>query len=335
MELDILSVQVALAIAMFFILNWVGKHSASSGYITLTAFLQRDIAPAFNLLFRVIGPIVFVIVVASFFYSVGLDRYVFQIWLVVLYYYLVRLFFIVGFSRLRLVNWWREIFLWISSVGLGWLLYDYIIQDRTILLPEVKDLKNQFWILLILFIYAVFNTVQLNQEGTKQRKDNYIRRAYFKCKASYGEIVASLSVDPLSESLIYSILMFEQFNRPALVRLVERIVFPWGSRSLGPMQITTDRRITDNESVRLGAEHVVSIYKNVTNAGNQKAMSKNKSFDPITNRLHRQYVVRSVASAYNKDDDYVQGISEMHSKVIEDFYPNLKFSTVHWSEYLI
>ena len=307
----------------------------SSGYVTLSAFLRNDTAPAFNFLFRIIGPVVFVILAASCLYSVGLDIYVTKIWLVIVYYYAGRLIYVLGFNRFRLVNWWREAFLWIASIGLGWLIYDQVIQVRENLLPDTKDLKNQFWILLILFVYSTFNSIRFSQAGTKKRKTNYLRDSYCHNKAVHGETISALATDMLSESIIYAVLLFEQFNRPPMVRLVERMVFPWGSKSLGPMQIKSARRITDNESVRLGVLHVMEIYQSAIETGIQKAATKDKLFDPITNYSHRQFVVYKVASAYNKDDSYLAGIQEMHLQVIEEQYPNLVFKYPHWSDTLV
>lgn len=335
MTRDIFGVQVALSLTLFLVLNWIGRHSLSSGYVTLSAFLKNDGAPAFNLLFRIIGPIVFVILAASFLYSAGLDKYVTNIWLVILYYYVGRLLYILGFSRFRLVNWWRETFLWIVSIGLGWLIYDQVIQVRENLLPDVKDLKNQFWILLILFLYSTFNNIRLTQEGTKRRKTNYLRNSYCRSKALYGEAISSLATDILSESIIYAVLLYEQFNRPAMVRLVERMVFPWGSKSLGPMQIKSDLRITDTESVRLGVQHIMEIYRSAVEAGIQKATMKGKIFDPVSISSHRQFVIYKIASTYNKDDAYLSGIQEMHSQVVEVLYPSLIFVHKHWSESLV
>lgn len=335
MTTEIYSVHIALSLGLFLALSWIGRHSVSSGYISLSAFLQNDGAPAFNLLFRILGPIVFIILAASFFYSVGLDRYVANIWLVILYYYAGRLLYILVFGRHQLVNWWREALLWAASIGLGWLLYDQIIQVRENLLPDVKDLKNQFWILLILFLYSAFNNIRLGQEGTKKRKENYLKNSYTRCKALYGKIISSLATDTLSESLIYSVLLYEQFNRPAMIQMAERMVFPWCSRSLGPMQVKTNKRITDAESVRLGAEHIIEAYRGALEEGAQKAKINKIDFNPLSNNMHLHFVLYKVASGYNKDDDYMFGIQEMHSQIVELLYPELQFVSKHWSKYLV
>jgi hypothetical protein len=122
MQTDIFVVHAALAIVMFCVLNWVGKLAQPSGYLTLDLLLKRDEAPAFNFVFRVLGPVVFVIFAACVLYWAGLDRYVRDIWLVILYSFVFRLLFNLSFGRVLLLNWQREALLWIASIGLGWVL---------------------------------------------------------------------------------------------------------------------------------------------------------------------------------------------------------------------
>jgi hypothetical protein len=165
MDIDILAAHVVLAAALLLLLSWIGQHSLSSGYVTLSAFVRADEAPAFNLAFRVLGPIVYITMAASGLYLVKLDRYVADIWLVAAYYCAARAAYIFIFDRVRLVNWRREVLTWSAVVGGSWLLYGTIISNRESLLPEIKDLKNQFWILLILFLFTAFNNVRLPREG--------------------------------------------------------------------------------------------------------------------------------------------------------------------------
>ena len=172
MGLDVIALHVALALALFLVLNWIGKHAETQGYLTLNLFLKRDEAPAFNLLFRIFGPIIFIILAASLLYAANLDRYVYEIWLVVLYYFAGRLLFNLAFGRALLINWAREALLWGSSIGLSWLLYDQVIQERKILLPDVTHISNHLWVLIALFVYSTLKPL-LNSEWVHWRHFNH------------------------------------------------------------------------------------------------------------------------------------------------------------------
>jgi len=243
--------------------------------------------------------------------------------------------FVFAFSRFHLVNWVREFFLWVFSIGLSFLIYEGLIKNKLNLLPELSDLKNQFWILLIMFIYSAFNQLDFSQQATVRRKQNYLNIVYLENKQKYGAIVSTYSIDVLLESFIYSVLLYENFNRPRFVRVIEKITFPWFSKSLGPMQVQTNMMITDADSVRTGAERIMKSYLNALDSAKEKAREKEIEFDPFKDNSHRQYVLYKISSAYNKDDEYLNGIMEMHSEVIEQLYPSLKFNYPHWSESLI
>ena len=57
--MEVFLVHLGLAIILFFTVNWLGKRSASFGYMHLSVFVRSDPAPAFNFIFRVFCPVVY------------------------------------------------------------------------------------------------------------------------------------------------------------------------------------------------------------------------------------------------------------------------------------
>ena len=74
MQADIVAVQLLLATILFFVTNWLGRHSISSGYHLLSLLETVDEAPAFNFVFRVATPLVYIAITAACLYAVGFDR---------------------------------------------------------------------------------------------------------------------------------------------------------------------------------------------------------------------------------------------------------------------
>lgn len=60
---------VGLAIVLFYLINWVGRHSSGLGYMQLTLFVRPDEAPAFNFLLHALSPTVFVIMASAALYA--------------------------------------------------------------------------------------------------------------------------------------------------------------------------------------------------------------------------------------------------------------------------
>src|SRR5688572_25518961 len=116
MYFDVFIIQFLLGIILFFIVNWIGKHSYSVGYISISVFVQTEEAPAFNYLIRVLTPIVYIIVAAAILYSLNLDRYVINFYLVNVYYLIFRLIFNLITGRGLLLNWSRQFLYWLSII---------------------------------------------------------------------------------------------------------------------------------------------------------------------------------------------------------------------------
>lgn len=298
--------------------------------MSLSAYVRSDEAPAFNIIFRVLAPVVFVVLTASFFYSVGFDWVVQEIWLTTAFYCLLRLLYILVFDRIHLINWMKEAFIWLTSTGLTWLIYKYFIENKANLLPEPEELKNQFWIIIILFIYSLLNRIDLDNTKTKLRKLNYLNRNYLFFKSKFGILISSNSPDVLCESLIYAVLLCENFNRPKVIRAIEHLAFPKFAKTLGPMQVNTVKRLNDLDCVEQGSKIISRSYIEAIEYAKQK-LKADEDFNPYVNRNHMKYLQYRIAANYNKDNEYVEAITEMHDQLLENVYPTFLPRQRQWS----
>ncbi|MEA3393595.1 MAG: hypothetical protein U9R55_03075 [Pseudomonadota bacterium] len=316
------AVHLLLAIGLFLTINWIGRHSHSLGYISLGLFVRRDEAPAFNLALRLLGPVVFITIVAAIFYAVGLDSYVQDIWQVTLYYFAGRATFNVLMGRSLLINWLREVVIGASCIWISWLIYESIIKHKKTLLPDFTTATNELWVFVGLFVYTVLNQVDTGTRGSEMRKNKYLKTRFSELSKQYGKVIDELLPDELSRSLGMTILIYESFNRPWLAQKLERLVFPVWGKSLGPMQVTTAKRIDDIESVRSGAELIATSYRKILE---EVQLKQGDAYDA---HWRRWYLVRKVAADYNKDDRYVDDVRDLHDIVVGLFYPQLKTVTV-------
>ena len=103
--------QIITAIILFFLINIIGKFAPTDlRYFQISSFLETDEAPAFNFSFRILTPIVFIILLSALLYSVDMDNYVKDIYFISIYYVLFRAFFNIAISRSLLVNWKKQFF---------------------------------------------------------------------------------------------------------------------------------------------------------------------------------------------------------------------------------
>lgn len=315
MELETVIIQFGLGVLLFFIINWIGKHSYSVGYMSVSVFAKVEEAPAFNFLIRVLTPIVYLILSASVLYSLKLDKYVDQFYLVSLYYIVFRLLFNLLTGRGLLLNWYRQLLYWISILVVSYFTYTKLIISRENLLPDFTTLANELWIIILIFLFHITNNVRLSTNGTTQRKEKYLTTMVNKFKSKYGVIIDQKVSNEHIKGLVYAILIIENFNRPRIARWYEylRYFITRRPHTLGVMQYYTPKYINDVESVKLGIEKINSVY----NSSLAELKNGNK------NNYYGEWDLKyELANAYNTGDKYKEDIIEMWSEIMSKFYPN-------------
>lgn len=256
----------ALSVVLFFIVNWIGARAISVGYMQMNIVIQEDTAPAFNFLFKVLAPVVFIVLCAVCFETLGISQFNKNIYFLTIFYWLFRIFWVVCSCRGPLMNWWEQIVYWGTSIGLSIWVYS-LIESVEQILPSPRSLLDQLWILIIIFVYSILNKVQISREGTIKRKHNYICSRYNTLRKKYDAEIKNFFHNDFYEALTYSIMIYEDFNRPIIVRWVEYIRF-WITKkphTLGIMQVTTEKYINDKESIRQAMFIIQSLGKDFIN----------------------------------------------------------------------
>ena len=217
---------IALAVVLFYLVNWVGKHSSAFGYLQLSLFARGDHAPAFNLLLKAFAPAVYVLLVATTLYSIHLDGLITRIWLVAAYYFTFRLLYNLVLGRALLLNWFSLIVQSVLGTGVAFLAYAYLILPRRPLFPDPKDVGSQLWFAIALFLYAAFNSVRTSGEASARRKNNYLRSRFWQLRETYGDLIEGRFPERYMELVAFAVLIEETFNRPWIVQKLERLAFP-------------------------------------------------------------------------------------------------------------
>jgi intracellular septation protein A len=312
-NIDILVLHISLGVILFFITNWIGRHSYSIGYISMSVFARAETAPAFNLIFRVLSPTVYLIIISTILYSLELNRYVKDIYLVSAYYLLFRLAFNLVTGRGLLINWKQQILYWIFIIGLSYVTYSNLLIQKEIILPDLKDLSNELWVIILIFLYQVANNVRLSSNGTEKRKRNYLIRKHKIFEKKFGKLIDAKTDKDLLKGLFYSILLIENFNRPKIVRWVEYINFFLTRKphTLGIMQYHTSKKITDYESVELGINKILRVY-------NQEIIEYKEG---KREEYYGEYSLKRILSgSYNTGNEYQNEVLELWQEIMENIY---------------
>lgn len=256
----IIVTHITLAIILFFGVNLLGQHSPSNmGYFQLTTFLETEEAPAFNFLIRVLTPTVFIVLISTLLYSLKLDRFTTNIYLVSIYYVSFRTFFNIAINRSRLINWKKYILYSLSIVGLSYFVYIKFIVTKSNILPDFNNMANELWIIITIFIYNFINNINPSDKNAQKRKDRYVDVQFGSINKKYSPIITGLTDNLRLRQIALAIIIYESFNRPKLFRIIEYInhFFSRKPHTLGIMQVTSTKFISDKESVGLGTQKLI------------------------------------------------------------------------------
>lgn len=311
--MEIFVVQAGLGIALFFIINWIGKHSYSLGYISMSVFARKEDAPAFNFILRVLTPIVYLIITSTILYSLKLDHLVQDFYLVNVYYLIFRLIFNLITGRGLLLNWKQQFIFWFLIIAISYFTYSKILIEKKNVLPDFETLANELWIIVIIFLYQVFNKVDLPTNGTEKRKDRYLHAMYNSFSGKYGDLINSKTQNEAYIALIYAVLIFENFNRPRAARIIENIRFFLTKKphTLGVMQFYSNIYITNQESVELGAEKIIYESERIV-----EKYKKGKE-EPYGGGYMLGYEMSEI---YNTGNRYSSDIYSLWDQIMQKYY---------------
>jgi hypothetical protein len=306
-------VQFALSIILFLITNWIGGKAIFMGYTNISFVAEEEGSIASNYLIRVASPLVYLIIISSIFYYFGLDNYVKKFYFVSIYYVLIRIVFNIVMGRVLLMGVAKLILYNGSIIAFSYFLYTKVISNRENILPDPKTIVNELWILIILFFVAVINKVQVDNKGIEKRNSRYCIGYISKLSGKYGELVDRMVSNDQLKSIVYAIMIYENFNRPAIVRLMEAVCFTIDKkpRTLGIMQVYTRVFVNDGKSVEIGIRKIVDAYG-----------TKTEFYNEYPEEYDEDTLIHDIIYDYNSDEVYCITVASIRETVMEVLYPN-------------
>ena len=301
-----LTMHVALALMLFFLVNWVGKHAIDFGYVSTSLFEEPNESIALNFFIRTLSPAVFIILFSSAVVAVDRPELRLEIINVVPYYYALRAVVIILLNRHRLISWPRYIGHAISGIAVAALAYNYLILPNLSLIPDLETAGNELWLALLAFLYAVANKITLSGGPGARRRNTFVNSHYVAARARFAEQIDSKVSDELLQLVAYSVLVYEDYCRPPAIRTLERLAVWKKKRTTGIMQVASDVVLTDVESVNQGLDILLASWE------------KYSSEERVWSR------VRLSISDYNMDEDYIQRVQEVMEILAKRVDPRFK-----------
>lgn len=137
---------------------------------------------------------------------------------------------------------------------------ELIIQVKDVFLSG-EDLKLVVWLLIIVYLYQFFKEREISIKSSKEEKNISRERivlSFTKLKLSFED-----SIDSDRKLVLYAIMIFQNYQRPKVFRVIDNILFKINnkSRKLGIMQVMSKKFINDYESIEIVSKKIDKLYE--------------------------------------------------------------------------
>ncbi|MFA5838335.1 MAG: hypothetical protein WC849_00105 [Candidatus Paceibacterota bacterium] len=303
--------QILLAFFLLRISGEIGKLSLPFGYASLT---RIDVSGniSFNLFFRILFVPVSLAIVSILLYWLNLDFLIKNIWIVSIWYFLFQ--FIYTISKISYVNLWLYFISVINYVLISYFLYKYSLsQGLDAIIPSFNDIRTEMWIIVALFFYELCKNFDL-----KPKRENFnkkLENKYLQLNTKYKYLLNKIFLEEkILNDILFSIMIFEDLNRPKLLRIIEKLLFKIGIiKTTGIMQIKSGKYLNDEESIKLAQEKITKFF------------NKNK----ILYKSEVEYeLVGKILVDYNPDAYYRDEVRYLYFQVsnVSRFFEEERFS---------
>ncbi|MCW7494776.1 hypothetical protein ND861_18990 [Leptospira sp. 2 VSF19] len=299
-----------LALTSFFLINKIGEKMVTSDYEQISVSLPIDKAPAFNIVYRVLTPALLLILYAIILSQIGFDYLNRNIAFCNYYYIIIRIAIIFIYQRVFLVNWTRQFITYFGILSITYFLDRKYLSSATKILPEPSTLINELWIIILIFIYNLLNSITIKSEELRSRKERYILDTFQKLQNKFNIILNNSKAQFLVPE-IYSIMIYENFNRPILFRSAESLFKKMGFpiKTTGIMQVASNSILSDVKSIQMS----VTLLRNLLINKIQKT-----DFNDLAYYLeNHKSLIDDTLSQYNKRSDYIYEIDFIRSTIYE------------------
>jgi hypothetical protein len=314
-----------IAVIGFFTINLIARISASSiayQMVSLTA-LDDEVEYASSIFFRIIAPVIYLVIVSALAVKFQLEAILSNIWLVVPYLFLVRFTFNEFLTeRSYLIR--RNIFTIqvVASTALALVAYGQIIRPRISLFPNLQTLGNEVWLVIGFFLYKAVSDIPVSDDA-EARRLNFIIRRHYQLKRKFSHLVEDLNLPDEVKRLVFAIMIVETYNRPRFARWIESCVVFFKPTTQGVMQVESKTWISNSDSIKIAAKKLSNLYRKILLKGNSTLGLYKETTPEEAQTLHyenrlEQLVIERTAWHYNNDKNYSELVWEIYSLIKQE-----------------
>lgn len=289
MNILMIATYFLFAIILFYLLTYFDNNNKNTNII------------------HIVLPIVYIIIIAALFSSIGLNSWCSFLFLIVVFELVIRLFYVKSImGQDSLVNNVYYIRIYGLAILLSYFVNSVFISKVESVLPKAEEMRTGIWFLVIIFCYSIMkDNIKVDVTKDKatfiEKKQEYVVVSYARLKNMYNYLI-----DTEEKSLvpvIYAIMIYENYRRPAFFRKLDKIRFHFKPQAMkmGIMQIMSRKEIDDEKSIELATKSLEKYYIKL------KSSLKSKTQKVDISDIIKMY--------YGKEDS--SDVVDIYQKIVE------------------
>lgn len=251
MQLGSIIIYFVLGLALFLILNYFDRQEKENNAI------------------HAILPIIYIIILAGIFSSIGYQEINHNLFMVVIMELLIRIYYVKSIlKREDLMN--SKFYFQIYGVAIlgSYFLNQVFISKVDNIFPTPSEMRMGIWFLIVLFLYMVFKN-HIHIEATEEKstfiskRKEYALVQYARLKNEYHKEVKLKNKELVP--LFYAIMIYENYKRPRFFRKLDCLTYRFTGKEtkMGIMQIPSRSELGDIESIKLAIKKINQIDSSI------------------------------------------------------------------------
>lgn len=252
---------------------WIGYLLIGLILFLVINFLKERYS--FTRIEGLIFSIIFTLIIAGFCSRLGFNKFNDNIFLVLVFKFILELIYDIYFLEEDYFNREDSNVKWaVLEIVLMFILNQELINKVDDVFLSGENLKIIVWLFIVVYIYnfyknnkSIIADVNSTEKSISREK---IVVSYAKLKLNYDEDIVVKS--DKTRLIIYTIMIFNNYKRPAFLRRIDNIVFKvkGTSRKLGIMQVKSKKFITDLDSINIVIKKILKLEEKYKGKDNYK-----------------------------------------------------------------
>ena len=219
--------------------------------------------------------IIFTLIIAGFCSRLGFNKFNDNIFLVLVFKFILELIYDIYFLEEDYFNREDSNVKWaVLEIVLMFILNQDLINKVDDVFLSGENLKMIVWLFIVGYVYNFYKNNKSIIVGVNSTEKSISREkivvSYAKLKLNYDEDIVVKS--DKTRLIIYTIMIFNNYKRPAFLRRIDNIIFKvkGTSRKLGIMQVKSKKFITDLDSINIVIKKMLKLEEKYKGKDNYK-----------------------------------------------------------------